>query len=127
GGRQMDLHIKNTYEQILVYARNLKKLNSNQEKDFINTENLEYDGISFYKKHLPLHNSTTHFHINNRPNLAYSIYYNNSRGHAVTVDEKQKNENGSFLIGEPTRADLIQKGYERIIPKFNSRYNNQRV
>src|SRR6185436_3236410 len=107
----MDLHIKNTYEHVLVYARNLKKLNANQEKDAVNVEKLEHDGISFYKKYFPLHNVTADYHINNRPNLAYSIYYNHSKSHAITVDEKQKNEGGGFLIGEPTKMDLIKKGY----------------
>src|SRR3954454_9516836 len=50
GGRQMDLFIKNTYETVLVFARNLKKLNINQEKEIVNTEKMQHDGISFYKK-----------------------------------------------------------------------------
>src|SRR5436190_17974744 len=52
-GRQMDLHIKNTYEQILVYAKNLKKLNSNREKGAVNIEELQRDKISCYKKDYP--------------------------------------------------------------------------
>jgi len=127
GGRNMDLHIKNTYEQVLVYARNLKKLNTNLEKDAIkNTKGLEHDGISFYKKGSVLHNVNADYHIHNRPNLAYSIYYHHSKKHAITVDEKVQSEKG-LSIGNPTRPDLIQKGYQRIIPKFNSKRNNQRV
>lgn len=125
-GRQMDLHIKNTYESILVYAKDLKSVNINQEKDIIDVAGLDRDDISYYKKDYPLHNGTADFHINNRPNLAYSIYYNKDNGRALTVDEKVTTKDG-FVIGEPTRNDLLKKGYQRIIPKYNFKYKNQRV
>src|SRR6185436_11125957 len=69
GGRQMDLFIKNTYETVLVFARDLKKLTINLEKVNIDTEKLERDDISFYRRWYHLHNGTADFHINNRPNL----------------------------------------------------------
>jgi adenine-specific DNA-methyltransferase len=125
-GRQMDLYIKNTYENVLVYARDFKKINIKQEKDSVNIIGLEHDSISYYKKDYPLHNGTADFHINNRPNLAYSIYYSKSNGKALVVDEKVKTKEG-FIIGKPTRQDLLKKGYERIIPKYNFKYKNQRV
>ncbi len=125
-GRQMDLYIKNTCEYILVYAKSISLLDSNLIIDKVSTDNLEHDGISFYKKDYPLHNGTADFHINNRPNLAYSIYYNNLSKKVVAVDEKIKTKNG-YIISEPTRKDLIKTGYIRIIPKFNTKYNNQRV
>jgi len=68
-GRQMDMFIKNTFENILVYSKsNSVEINTNIEQ--INTDNLERDTISFYKKGYPLHNETADFDINNRPNLA---------------------------------------------------------
>ncbi|NTV40851.1 MAG: site-specific DNA-methyltransferase, partial [Candidatus Moranbacteria bacterium] len=125
-GRQMDLYIKNTYENILVYARDLKMVIINQENDTIDISRLEKDEISFYKKDYPLHNGTADFHINNRPNLAYSIYYNKADGNVVVVDEKIKTDSG-FIIGEPSKSDLLATGFVRIIPKYNNKYNNQRV
>ena len=125
-GRQMDLHIKNTYENILVYARNLNNVIINQENDAVDIAGLKKDEISFYKKDYPLHNGTADFHINNRPNLAYSIYYNKADGNAVVVDEKIKTKDG-FVIGEPSKSELLAVGFKRIIPKYNSKYNNQRV
>jgi adenine-specific DNA-methyltransferase len=125
-GRQMDLYIKNTYENILVYVRDLKMVIINQENDTIDISGLEKDEISFYKKDYPLHNGTADFHINNRPNLAYSIYYNKADGNVVVVDEKIKTDSG-FIIGEPRKLDLLVAGFVRIIPKYNNKYNNQRV
>ncbi len=126
-GRQMDMFIKNTFENILVYSKsNSVEINTNIEQ--INTDNLERDTISFYKKGYPLHNGTADFDINNRPNLAYSIYYNPLTRDAIVIDEKQK-RNDTFIIGDVSSEgrELINTGYVRIIPKFNNNYNIQRV
>jgi adenine-specific DNA-methyltransferase len=87
-GRQMDLHIKNTYESVLVYSKYSDKVQVNTHKESVDTTALEQDEISFYEKDYPLHNGTSEFHINNRPNLAYSIYYSPESGDAKTIDEK---------------------------------------
>jgi len=125
-GRQMDKYVKGTYENILLYSRRENGAHINYEKDTISVDGLEKDNISFFKKDYPLHNGTADFHINNRPNLAYSIYYNPKTKDAVTIDEKEKIK-GFYKIKGITRKDLISKGYIRIIPKYNLKYNNQRV
>lgn len=127
-GRQMDAHIKNSYENILVIAKNLDEVQFNNKVTEVDTTGYEFDEISPYKKDYPLHNGTADFHINNRPNLAYSIYYNPSTAEAVTIDEKV-GERGSFVIGEPSEQgeQLLSDGYVRILPKYNHNYNNQRV
>jgi len=127
-GRQMDLNIKNTFESILVYSKNNSSLSLNTEKEKIETNELDRDKISYYKKDYPLHNGTADFHINNRPNLCYSIYYYPKNGHAVVIDEKIKKDN-SFILGDALEEGkkLMEEGYIRIIPKFNKTYNNQRV
>lgn len=124
-GRQMDLYIKNTYENILVYSKDVNSLEVNKDGDTVDVSKLERDDISYYKKDYPLHNGTADFHINNRPNLAYSIYYNEKNNNAVVEDEKIGVNN--LVIGKPLREDLLKKGYVRIIPKYNDKYNNQRV
>ena len=127
-GRQMDLHIKNTYESIIVFAKDANKVTFNTYKEKVDTSELENDGISFYEKDYPLHNGTSEFHINNRPNLAYSIYYSPETGDAKTIDEKITKD-GKFEIGGPTKEGeiLIKDGYVRILPKYNTTYRNQRV
>lgn len=125
-GRQMDLHIKNTYENILAYSNINNDLEVNNEVDIVDLSELEHDGISYYKKDYPLHNGTADFHINNRPNLAYSIYYNPNTKKAITIDEKERTKDG-LIIGKPTQPELFKKGYVRILPKYNDKYNNQRV
>jgi adenine-specific DNA-methyltransferase len=124
----MDLHIKNTYESIIVFAKDANKVTFNTYKEKVDTSELENDGISFYEKDYPLHNGTSEFHINNRPNLAYSIYYSPETGDAKTIDEKITKD-GKFEIGGPTKEGeiLIKDGYVRILPKYNTTYRNQRV
>lgn len=125
-GRQMDQHVKGTYESIIVYARSVDELRVNFDSSNEETKDLLRDDISLYRRDYPLHNGTADFHINNRPNLAYSIYYNPASGDAITVDEKVDHV-GGLIIGEATRTDLLENGWCRILPKFNVRYNNQRV
>ncbi len=127
-GRQMDAHIKNSYENILVIAKNIDVVQFNNKVTTVDTTDYEFDEISPYKKDYPLHNGTADFHINNRPNLAYSIYYHPNTLDAKTIDEKT-GERGSYIIGEPSAEgkELLSSGYIRILPKYNSTYNNQRV
>jgi adenine-specific DNA-methyltransferase len=127
-GRQMDLHIKGTNESVLVYARDINKVLINSEKDEIDVTGMEHDGTSYYVKDYPLHNGTSEFHINNRPNLAYTIYYNPKSEDAKVIDEKV-GERENFRIDAPSLEGLklIENGYFRILPKFNEKYNNQRV
>ncbi|MEW4354311.1 site-specific DNA-methyltransferase [Streptococcus pneumoniae] len=127
-GRQMDKYVKNTYENILLYSKDidLVRINSNMVK--MDESKYEYeDDISRYKKGYPLHNGTAAFHINNRPNLAYSIYYNPDTEVAKIIDEKIIEED-SYSIGITEEGQkLIDQGYIRVIPKFNNKYLNQRV
>lgn len=127
-GRQMDLHIKNTYESILVYSKSSINVSFNTSKETVDVSELEKDEISYYEKDYPLHNGTSEFHINNRPNLAYSIYYSPETSDAKVIDEKVEVE-GKLEIGAPTKEGekLLAKGYVRIIPKYNHTYRNQRV
>lgn len=127
-GRQMDKYIKSAYENILVVAKDIDSVVLNDNVTEIDTSNFENDEISSYKKDYPLHNGTADFHINNRPNLAYSIYYNPQKKEAVTIDEKTGSKN-NFTIGIPSEEGrgLLKKGYIRIIPKYNESYKNQRV
>ncbi|WP_428053790.1 DNA methyltransferase, partial [Candidatus Avelusimicrobium stercoris] len=122
-GRQLDKFIKNTYEYVLLYAKNSINLTFNLEKYTLDKKEVFQDNISFYSKGYPLHNGTADFHISNRPNLAYSIYYNPTTKDAFTKDEKVI-KNGQIIIGPATER---REGYVRIIPKYNHKYNNQRV
>jgi len=130
-GRAMDKFFATTKEYILVYAKDISQLNIKMKiiKDIKKIEAYKYkDEISYYKKGYPLHNGTRDFHINNRPNLAYSIYYNPDTKDAIVRDEKKKDRSGLYYIDE-NYADkkLIEKGYIRIIPKINRQTNRRRV
>ena len=127
-GRQMDKFIKNTNEYAFIYAKNNNHLKINNKKAFVNLkEYTNKDNISLYKKGYPLHNGTAKFHINNRPNLCYSIYYSPDNGTAITIDEKEKTEDGWKISISETGRKLMDQGYVRILPKKNNRYNTQRV
>lgn len=126
-GRQMDKYIKNTNEYILVYTNNLQQVMIADK--VINADQADYpyeDEISRYKKGYPLHNGTAAFHINNRPNLCYSIYIRDND--VKIIDEKVADENGEYKLGiTPEGKELIKSGYKRIIPKYNEKYQRQRV
>ena len=127
-GRQMDKFIKNSYEFVLVYSKDISNVSINSKKVKMNLSSYELeDSIGKYKKGYPLHNGTAAFHIANRPNLAYSIYYNPQNSHVHVIDEKEIIEgNYTIVLGEEGKK-LLEKGYERIVPKFNEKYSTQRV
>ncbi|MCY4217412.1 MAG: site-specific DNA-methyltransferase [Flavobacteriaceae bacterium] len=124
-GRQMDEHIKGSYENILVYAKRSSSIEIEGIIDRVNIKNIDRDEISCFIRGYPLHNGTSDFHINNRPNLAYSIYYNPQNKKVKVIDEKKKNGSGYFIGNSNDKLKL--EGFFRIIPKFNKVYNNQRV
>jgi adenine-specific DNA-methyltransferase len=130
-GRAMDKFFATTKEYILVYAKDITKIDILMKviKDTKKIEKYKYrDDISLYKKGYPLHNGTRDFHINNRPNLAYSIYYNPDTKDAVVRDEKMKDKNGLYYIEENyIDKELDKKGYIRIIPKVNNETKQRRV
>jgi len=129
-GRAMDKYFATTKEYILVYAKDSSEiklaLNSIEDEKKLSKFNLK-DNISFYKKGYPLHNGTREFHINNRPNLAYSIYYNPKTGDAIVRDEKTKDKNGYILKDSFIDENLKKKGYVRIIPLINNQTKQRRV
>jgi len=129
-GRAMDKFFATTKEYILVYAKDSSEiklaLNSIEDEKKLSKFNLK-DDISFYKKGYPLHNGTREFHINNRPNLAYSIYYNPKTGDAIVRDEKTKDKNGYILKDSFIDENLKKKGYARIIPLINNQTKQRRV
>ena len=125
-GRQQDPHIKGTNEAILAYAKDIQQLQLAMEKRACPVKNLREDDISQFEKGYPLHNGTADFHINNRPNLAYSIYYHPDTTDCITVDEKVR-KGKEWTIGKASRLDLLEQGYLRITPKYNLKYDNQRV
>ncbi|MCR8966675.1 site-specific DNA-methyltransferase, partial [Mycoplasma zalophidermidis] len=125
-GRQLDKFIKNTYENIVMYSKNVNNLNLTNDKLEPNTKSIFKDNIGLYSKGYPLHNGTADFDINNRPNLGYSIYFNPHTKEAITHDEKEV-MNGNYIIGKSQRQDLLTKGFLRILPKINEKYGKQRV
>jgi len=130
-GRAMDKFFATTKEYILVYAKDITQINISMKviEDTKKIEKYKYkDDISLYKKGYPLHNGTRDFHINNRPNLAYSIYYNPDTKDAVVKDEKMKDKKGLYYIDENyIDKELEKKGYIRIIPKVNNQTKRRRV
>lgn len=128
-GRQMDAHIKGTYESVLIYSRDINAMTIDSIKVSVNTTSMARDDISPYTKGYPLHNGTADFHIGNRPNLAYTIYYSPSTHEAVCVDEKIGEGSAARISEFPTDSGkkLLDKGFVRITPKFNKAYDNQRV
>lgn len=130
-GRAMDKFFATTKEYILVYAKNITQIDISM-KAIEDTKKIEKyknkDDISLYKKGYPLHNGTRDFHINNRPNLAYSIYYNLDTKDAVVRDEKMKDKKDLYYIDENyVDKELEKKGYIRIIPKVNNQTKRRRV
>lgn len=127
-GRQMDKYIKTTCEYVLVYAKKKDNLRLNEKTIGVKTDSYEYsDEISRYKKGYPLHNGTAAFHIENRPNLCYSIYYNPQTKDIRTIDEKV-GERGNYRLELSSEGnELLSIGYVRIVPKRNEKYNTQRV
>ena len=127
-GRQMDRYIKTTNEYILLYAKNINCLSVCTKKVAVKLEDFQYaDDISAYKKGYPLHNGTAAFHVYNRPNLCYTIYYSPITNDACTIDEKIFNGHEyNFPISEKGQK-LIKDGYVRILPRKNDKYGTQRV
>ena len=129
-GRAMDKFFATTKEYVLVYAKDSSEvkltMNSIEDDKKLSKFNLK-DEISFYKKGYPLHNGTRDFHIDNRPNLAYSIYYNPKTGEALTKDEKTKGKSGYLLSDKYIDESLKRKGFVRIIPDVNNQTKQRRV
>lgn len=130
-GRAMDKFFATTKEYILTYAKNISEIDILMKliEDTKKIKKYKYkDNISLYKKGYPLHNGTRDFHINNRPNLAYSIYYNPDTKDAIVKDEKMKDKKGLYYIDENyIDKELKKKGYIRIIPKVNNQTKQRRV
>lgn len=124
----MDQHVKTTNEFVLMYAKNINFMQSQEKTIEVDAQgyNLK-DEISVYKKGYPLHNGTAAFHINNRPNLCYTIYYQPNTSDIVTIDEKVGQPNNWQLPISEKGQNLIEQGYIRILPKRNTKYNTQRV
>ena len=127
-GRQMDKYVKTSNEFVLMYSKNIFCIELLDKKIDVNISEYPYnDNISAYKKGYPLHNGTATFHIDNRPNLCYTIYYNPNNDDIVTIDEKTGSI-GNWAIPISDRGkELMTFGYVRILPKRNSKYNTQRV
>ena len=129
-GRAMDKFFATTKEYVLVYAKDSSEvkltMNSIEDDKKLSKFNLK-DEISFYKKGYPLHNGTRDFYIDNRPNLAYSIYYNPKTGEALTKDEKTKGKSGYLLSDKYIDESLKRKGFVRIIPDVNNQTKQRRV
>lgn len=127
-GRQMDKYIKTTNEYVLMYSRNIDNLVIKDKKVDIESNDYKFfDEISAYKKGYPLHNGTAAFHIDNRPNLCYTIYYNPLTKHIVTIDEKVGSVGNWDLPISEQGYSLLSRNYIRILPKRNSKYGTQRV
>ena len=127
-GRQMDRHIKTTNEFVLMYANNINAMISIEKIIDVDTEAYPYkDDVSSYKKGYPLHNGTAGFHIDNRPNLCYTIYYNELTHDIVTIDEKNGSKGDWSIPISEKGTELMKRGYTRILPKRNTKYNTQRV
>ena len=127
-GRQMDRHIKTTNEFVLMYANNINAMISIEKIIDVDTKAYPYkDDVSSYKKGYPLHNGTAGFHIDNRPNLCYTIYYNELTHDIVTIDEKNGSKGDWSIPISEKGTELMNRGYTRILPKRNTKYNTQRV
>ena len=127
-GRQMDRHIKTTNEFVLMYANNINAMISVEKIIDVDTKVYPYkDDVSSYKKGYPLHNGTAGFHIDNRPNLCYTIYYNELTHDIVTIDEKNGYKGDWSIPISEKGTELMNRGYTRILPKRNTKYNTQRV
>lgn len=127
-GRQMDKFVKTTCEYVLMYAKKIDSLVLNEKEIAVDVNGYPFsDEVSAYKKGYPLHNGTAAFHIDNRPNLCYTIYYDPLSNNVVTIDEKVGSI-GAWELPVSTEGQLlIEKGYARILPKRNTKYNTQRV
>ncbi|MGQ7343061.1 site-specific DNA-methyltransferase [Streptococcus suis] len=127
-GRQMDKFVKNSFENILLYSKNINELEINSKKVQVDLKKYDQvDSISRYKKGYPLHNGTASFHIDNRPNLAYSIYYNPFSANVKILDEKVLGDSGYEIVLSKEGQNLLTRGFVRVVPKYNSKYDNQRV
>lgn len=108
-GRQMDKNIKTTNEFILCYAKNEQAMRIFDKVVKVDRSgSVERDDISEYQKGYPLHNGTAAFHINNRPNLAYTIYVKPDNTDAITIDEKIMTSTG-FAIQESEKGKELKK------------------
>ena len=127
-GRQMDKYIKTTCEYVLMYCKYIESIEIADKQVEVN-ESLydDKDDISLFKKGYPLHNGTAAFHIDNRPNLCYTIYYNPLTSSIYTIDEKVGSLGNWQLPISVEGSSLMKKGYVRILPKRNTKYNTQRV
>lgn len=125
-GRTTSKFVGKVFENILMYSLNIEKFKIKDKKvtDVKKIRQYKYeDAISKFKKGYPLHNGTKDFHIGNRPNLTYAIYYNPDTGDAYTRDEKYMKD-GELYINREGNKD---GGYYRIVPKYNEMYDRQRV
>lgn len=127
-GRTTSKFIGKVFENILMYVKDIQSfhIKDSQIKDVGKLKAYKFkDDIGKYKRGYPLHNGTKDFHIDNRPNLCYTIYYNPETKDVYTADEKIENDSGVFTISSD--RSVTKDGYYRIIPKYNEGYGRQRV
>ena len=124
-GRSTDKHISNTYENILMYSKNLNNCIIYDELENNNEKLANYklkDKISFYKKGDNLFNNNSQFNIETRPNLAYSIYINKKTYEWICIDEKYINEKNELVLPpENKKGD----NFIKVIPPIRQT-NNKR-
>ncbi|MEA3452053.1 MAG: site-specific DNA-methyltransferase, partial [Bacteroidota bacterium] len=78
-GRSTDKYISNTFENILMYCKDVDncKIYDEIEKDSVKLASFKQkDEISYFKRGDNLFNNNSQFNIDTRPNLVYSIYVN---------------------------------------------------
>ena len=122
-GRSTDKFISNTYENILIYGKNIDSLTIRQELEVNDSKLAKYnleDDKSFYKEGDNLFNNNSKFNIETRPNLVYSIYVDKNTNEWICIDEKFKDESGEWVL--PTEN---KKGnnFIKVIPPIRNTNN----
>lgn len=118
-GRSTDKFIAGTYEEVLMYAKNIKELKVSMELEVDENKLKKYkfkDEYSLYKKGDALFNNNSIFNIETRPNLTYSIYVNKKTNEYICVDEKTEVD-GVVVLPE---ENLMGDDYIKVIPPIRS-------
>lgn len=118
-GRSTDKFISNTYEEILMYAKDINQFEVAQELEVDVKKLKKYnmrDEISYYKKGDALYNNNSKFNIETRPNLTYSIYMHKETKEYQCIDEKVEVD-GKLTLPE---ENFLGEDYIKIIPPIRS-------
>ena len=121
-GRVLDRFYSETYESILVYAKNINEFKLNKKIDDTIDFETYYpfrDEVGVYRKGHEFYNSDSQFNVDTRNNLAYTIYVDKTTHEIKCINESIKEDNGYTI----PNVEYDSEKYIRITPPFRTTVN----